>query len=64
MSYLPFTHKSDAELRNSLEAFRRQCQAPTIYWWPMTELNGVYYLNVGDGEGLSDTELTQTKNEI
>lgn len=56
MICLPFTTKEAAEFRNSFEAFRRGCQSPTLYWWPMVEGSELFYLNVGDMSGLTDEE--------
>ena len=64
MSYLAFTDIGAAELRNSLEAFRRQCVPPTVFWWPMTNVNGVYYLDVKDGDGLTDEEKLKVELEL
>tara|TARA_R110000823_G_scaffold228621_2_gene355844 strand:+ start:1271 stop:1468 length:198 start_codon:yes stop_codon:yes gene_type:complete len=58
--YLPFTTEQEAIDRSRFEAFNRGCVPPTLYWWSKpTEENGEYFLNVGDGDGLSDEEIAR-----
>lgn len=58
MMLLPFDTKEAANERNRFEAFKRGCQPPTIYWWKNPiEINGKWYLDVGDGDGLTEEEL-------
>lgn len=65
MSYLRFTTEQQAQERNIVEAIRRACDMVTTrYWWPMVQDGSDYLLMVGDGNGLSDIELTQMKDEI
>jgi hypothetical protein len=59
MMLLPFTTEQAAQERNMIEAIRRGCDMVTTrYWWPMVEHGDGWALAVGDGEGLSDEELT------
>ena len=56
--YLPFSTKEQADERNKFEAFKRGCQPPTLYWWSdPVEVNGKWYLDVGNGDGLTEDEL-------
>ena len=59
---LEFDTQEAAEERNKFEAFKRGCQPPTIYWWKRAILNeetGKWELDVGDGDGLTNEELTR-----
>jgi hypothetical protein len=57
--------KDEALARNNKEAISRGCEPPTIYWWASTELaDGTIALDVGDGEVLTDLELTMCVTEI
>lgn len=59
---LRFETEVEAVNRNMLEAIKRRCDMVTTrFWWPMVD---EFTLNVGDGEGLSDIELTQMEDEI
>lgn len=56
--YLPFENKQFAEERNLIEALRRGCDlSKTRFYWSFefTESEAVY-LDVGDGEGLTEEE--------
>ena len=58
--YLPLNTKEQADERNRFEAFKRGCHPPTIYWWSMPiEYNGQWCLDVLDGDGLSEEELSR-----
>jgi hypothetical protein len=60
MMILPFTTEQAAKERNMIEAIRRGCDMVTTrYWWPMVEHGDGWALAVGDGDGLSDEELTR-----
>ena len=60
MMLLPFDTKEQADERNSFEAFKRGCQPPTIYWWSKPiEYNEQWCLDVLDGDGLSEEELSR-----
>lgn len=59
MKALPFNTEQEANERSMLEAIRRDCDMTTTrYWWPKPiEHNEQWYLDVGDGEGLTQEEL-------
>jgi hypothetical protein len=60
MMLLPFDNEQAAQERNMIEAIRRGCDMVTTrYWWPMVEHGQGWALAVGDGDGLSDEELTR-----
>jgi len=60
MMLLPFDTEQAAIERNMIEAIRRGCDMVTTrYWWPMFEHGDGWALAVGDGDGLSDEELTR-----
>ena len=60
MLLLPFNTKEAADERNAFEAFKRGCQPPTIYWWSNPiEYNEQWCLDVLDGDGLSQEELSR-----
>ena len=62
---LPFETKEAADERNRFEAFKRGCQPPTIYWWKYPiEINGKRYLDVGDGDGLTQEEINRCVDEL
>lgn len=59
---LRFDTQAEADERNKFEAFKRGCQPPTLYWWKRAELNeetGKWEMDVGDGDGLTEDELTR-----
>jgi len=65
MSYLPFNTEQAASERNMIEAIRRGCDmAVTKYWWTMANVGEVFYLNVGDMEGLTDEEQLRVELEL
>lgn len=65
MSYLPFNTQQAASERNMIEAIRRGCDmATTKYWWPRVNVGSVFYLNVGDMEGLTDEEKLKAELEL
>jgi hypothetical protein len=53
--------EKDAALkRNSEEVIKRGWKPPVLYWWAMTELpDGRIAMNVKDGDGLTDAEMTE-----
>lgn len=53
-----------AKSRNKLEAQKRGCGQVTLKWWSEITADGETALNVGDGNGLTEVELTQTVNEL
>lgn len=53
-----------AEARNAQEAQNRNCGDVTTKWWSEVTIEGETALNVGDGNGLTELELTQTVNEL
>lgn len=62
---LRFETETEAVNRNMFEAIKRGCDMVTTrYWWPMVQDGSDYLLMVGDGNGLSDIELTQMEDEI
>ena len=62
---LRFETEKEAVNRNMFEAVKRGCDmVSTKYWWPMVKDGSDYLLMVGDGDGLSDIELTQMEDEI
>ena len=62
---LPFDTKEAANERNKFEAFKRGCQPPTIFWWSYPiEVNSTWYLNVGDGDGLTQEEIDRCVYEL
>lgn len=56
---LPFNTEKEAKERNMLEAVKRGCDMVTTkYWWSdPIEYESKWYLDVGDGEGLTQDEL-------
>lgn len=64
MSYLPFNSIGDADYRNRQEATARGCVYPVTHWWEYIEVNGVHYLNVEDGSGLTDEEQLKVELEL
>lgn len=64
--YLIFANKNEADLRNIAEAVKRGCDmVNTNRAWSMIELeDGRVALNVEDGEGLTDDELSRCVNEL
>lgn len=58
--YLIFESEQLAKERMMVEAIRRGCDmATTRYWWSIAKKyeDGRVALNVGDGDGLTETEL-------
>jgi len=51
--------------RNKAEALNRGCSSPTLFWWSWIDLDANNIaLNVGDGNGLSEAELSQCVSEM
>jgi hypothetical protein len=60
MMLLPFDTEQAAIERNMIEAIRRGCDMVTTrYWWSMVEHGDGWALVVGDGDGLSEEELSR-----
>lgn len=48
----------EAEIRNVAEAISRGCDMKNVKgWWSFEVIGDFTYLNVGDGEGLTEDEL-------
>jgi hypothetical protein len=64
--YLKFNTEEEANQRSKEEALKRGCVPPTIYWWsaPIQDINGNWFLDVGDGDGLSYLELSKCVETI
>lgn len=64
--YLIFANKNEADVRNITEAVKRgHDMISTNRVWSMIELeDGSVALDVGDGEGLTDSELGMCVEEL
>ena len=65
--YLIFLNKNEANIRNITEAVKRGCDmVNTNRVWSVAKEyeDGKIALNVEDGEGLTDDELSRCVNEL
>jgi len=63
--YLEFQNKQLAEERSLIEALRRGCDlSKTRFWWSIEIVENRVYLDVLDGNGLTQEEIEQTVNEL
>ncbi|MGB0368988.1 MAG: hypothetical protein ACPGD8_06255 [Flavobacteriales bacterium] len=58
--HLQFENEQAAVERNRFEAFKRGCVPPSLYWWSNAEEHsGKWYIDVTDGDGLTEDELNK-----